>query len=255
MIETTTATSVHTDWVEYESNGATIQAYLAMPAPAGTWPAVILVHENPGLLEHRQDVTRRLARLGYVALTPNLYSRIGGKAPNDANDLERKRNIALATPDQQVLADILNGYRYLGNRPEADTARTGLFGFCMGGQKGFYAACHSDVFRCYVDFYGPVIARAELQPDRKDHSYLPYAANLSCPMQYHVGDQDAPCPLNDVEQLRAELSKHGKQAECFVYPGAQHAFHSDTEPRYHLEAAELAWKRAVDFLSQHLQSR
>ena len=244
---------IRTEWVEYTSQGATIRAYLAEPQGTGPFPSIVMVHENPGLIPHRQDVARRLARLGYVVLTPNLYSRIGGEAPKNADDLEERRQIVLATQDEQVCGDILDGVQYLKTRPEADTKRLGLFGNCMGGQKGFYAATHSDAFTCYLNFYGPVIARAELQPDREDHSYLPFAKDLSCPMQYHVGDKDTACPMPHVEMLQAELQKHGKDVEFFVYPGAQHAFHGDHGPRYHPEAAALAWERGTAFLDKHLK--
>jgi carboxymethylenebutenolidase len=248
-------TDVRAEWVEYTSLGATISGYLATPQQgSGPWPAVMMVHENPGLIPHRQDVTRRLAKLGYVVLTPNLYSRVGGKQPTGKDDLDERRNIVLATQDEQVHADLLNGVEYLKRaRPEADTQRLGLFGNCMGGQKGFYTATHSTIFTCYLNFYGPVIARAELQPDRQDHSYLPFAKDLSCPMQYHVGDQDTACPMPHVEMLKQELAKHHKDVEFFVYPGAQHAFHGDHGPRYHPEAARLAWERGVRFLDRYLK--
>ncbi len=245
---------VLTEWVEYDSDGATVSAYIARPPVQTPSPVMVLVHENPGLTEHRQDVTRRLARLGYFSITPNLYSRLGGKSPVGVDDLDRKRQIALATQDPQVFGDIMNALRYLEGRPEADLSRAGLFGFCMGGSKGFYTACHTDRFRCYVCFYGPVIARAELQPNRQDLSYLPYAKDLTCPMQYHVGDKDTACPPPHVELLRQELAKYSKPVEFFIYPGADHAFHSDTEPRYHPQAAALAWERAVAFLDKQLQA-
>jgi len=248
-------TDVRAEWVEYTSEGAKISAYLATPQEgSGPWPTVMMVHENPGLIPHRQDVTRRLAKLGYVVLTPNLYSRIGGNAPESPDDLEVKRQIVLATADEQVHADILNGAEYLKkNHPEADAKRLGLFGNCMGGQKGFYIATHSNIFTCFLNFYGPVIARGELQPDRKDHNYLPYAKDLSCPMQYHVGDQDTACPMPDVKMLQEELAKYHKDVQFFIYPGAAHAFHGDHGPRYHPEAANLAWQRGMAFLDKHLK--
>ena len=250
----TVAPDVRTEWVEYTSEGASISAYLAQPEATGAWPTIVMVHENPGLIPHRQDVARRLARLGYLVLTPNLYSRIGGEPPKTDDDLEQRRQIVLATLDEQVHADLLNGVEFLKSRPEADLNRLGLFGNCMGGQKGFYTATHSNIFGCYLNFYGPVIARAELQPDRQERSYLSDARNLSCPMQYHVGDQDPVCPLPQVKLLQEELARHGKEAEFFIYPGAQHAFHGDHGPRYHPEAAELAWQRGTAFLDKHLKA-
>lgn len=251
----TVTSDVRAEWVEFHNAGTTIRGYLAEPLEEGAWPTVVMVHEQPGLIPHRQDVTRRLARLGYVVLTPDLYSRIGGKQPTGENDLEERRNITLATADEQVHSDLMSGVEYLRTRPEADMTRLGLFGNCMGGEKGFYTACHTDVFTCFVNFYGPPIARAELQPDRKEHSYIPDAKNLSCPMQYHVGDEDKACPLDQVEMLREELARWNKDVEFFIYPGAQHAFHGDHGPRYHPQAATLAWERATAYLDKHLKAQ
>jgi carboxymethylenebutenolidase len=245
---------VRAEWVEYPSEGATIRAYFALPDGAGPWPGIVMIHENPGLTEHRQEVTRRLAGEGYAVLTPNLFSRIGGASPDDPSDLERKRQIALATPDEQVFADVMNGCGYLRGRAEVRADRLGLIGFCMGGSKVLYTATHTDAFRCYVAFYGPVKQRAEVTPDRQDHSYLPYIPNLSGPLLYHVGDQDTACPMDEVEQLRQALAEHGKTAEIHVYPGALHAFHDDRGPRHHPEAAALAWERTLPFFARYLQS-
>jgi carboxymethylenebutenolidase len=247
--------AVRSEWVEYSSQGARIRGYLALPDAAGVWPTVIMVHENPGLTEHRQEVTRRLAREGYAVLTPNLWSRLGGKAPSGATEEERRRNIAVNSPDEQVFSDIMQGYALLRERPAADTRRIGLMGICMGGSKGFYAACRSPAFRCFVDFYG-AISRVEYTPNGEERrSYLPLARDLACPIQYHVGDQDPVCPMDEVELLREELAIHGKPAEFYVYPGAVHAFHDDTLPqRYHPEAAALAWERGLEFYRRYLQA-
>src|SRR5919199_858826 len=96
---------VRAEWVEYPSEDITVRAYLALPEGRGPWPTVIMVHENPGLTEHREDVTRRLAKEGYAVLTPNLWSRFGGKAPTGATEEERRRNIAVNSPDEQVFSD------------------------------------------------------------------------------------------------------------------------------------------------------
>ncbi len=238
---------VRTEWVEYPSGGITVRAYLALPDGRGPWPTAIMVHENPGLTEHRQDVTRRLAAEGFAVLTPNLYCRVGDQQPQGAEAIAR------ATPDEQVFADVMAGYAYLRGRPEARPDRTGLYGICMGGSKAFYTACHSNAFRCLVDLYG-AIRRLSYGPSGPEQSsYLPLVPQLSCPIQYHVGDQDHVCPMVEVEALREALARHGKEAEFYVYPGAVHAFHDDTLPeRYHPAAAALFWERAVVFLHRHL---
>jgi carboxymethylenebutenolidase len=245
---------VSSEWVEYQSRGAAVRAYLAGPIGTGPWPGIVMIHENPGMTEHRMDVTRRLAVQGYMTLTPDLFSRIGGKPPTGETDVERRQKIDLALPDDQVFDDLVNGYQCLKSRREVIQDRIALYGICMGGGKGFYTVCRTNVFRCYVDFYGPVIVKGEVTPDGKERSYLPFANALSCPMQYHVGDQDVVCPLEHVEQLRQELSRHGKNAAFFIYPGAQHAFHDDSARRYHPEGARLAWDRALQFFASHLKS-
>lgn len=211
-----------------------------------------MVHENPGLTPHRQDVTRRLASLGYVVLTPNLYSRIGGAAPTPDSPQERRRRIKVVTPSEQVFSDLENGRRFLLTTDRVLVDRIGLLGHCMGGSKGFYTACHTDAFRCFVDFYGAVSEAADMTPSGEPYSYLSFARNLACPMQYHVGDRDNTCPLDEVEQLRTELAVHRKSAEFFVYPGAAHGFHDDASDRYQPQAALLAWERATAFFKAHL---
>lgn len=249
---TLSAAEIDTDWVEYESLGATVRAFFAAPSGSGRGPAIVMVHENPGLTPHRQDVARRLAALGYTVLTPNLYSRIGGASPTADSDRERRRRIKAATPNEQVFSDLESGRLFLlaGGRALGD--RVGLLGYCMGGSKGLYTACHSDAYRCFVDFYGALSEAADVTPSGEPSSYLPFARNLGCPMQYHVGDQDNVCPLDEVEQLQAELARHGKSADFFVYPGATHAFHDDSGRRYEPEAARLSWERATAFFRTHL---
>jgi len=225
-----------------------------VPSGDGPSPGIVMIHENPGMTEHRLDVTRRLARAGYATLTPDLFSRIGGKPPVGETDVDRRRKIDLALPDEQVFDDLINGHRYLIGRPEAISDRIALYGICMGGGKGFYTVCRTDVFRCFLDFYGPVIVRGEVTSDGRDRSYLPLTRDLSCPMQYHVGDQDAVCPPDHVERLKQQLTRNGKQAEFFIYSGAEHAFHDDSARRYHGGAATLAWERALKFFQLHLKS-
>jgi len=228
-----------------------VRAYLACPEGDGPWPGIVMVHENPGLTPHREDVTRRLATEGYVALTPNLYSRIGGAPPPTETAEERRRLVRAAAPNEQVMADLENGRAVLAARREVFGDRIGLFGHCMGGSKAFYTACHSQNFRCLVDFYGAVVEGQS--PDSAGFSFLPFARDLSCPMQYHVGEEDNVCPMDQVEQLRAELDRHHKSAVFFTYPGASHAFHDDSAPRrYRPEAAALAWRRAMGFFAEHL---
>ena len=111
------ASQLRSEWVEYSSGGAAIRAYFSVPQGRGPWPGVVMIHENPGVTEHRMDVTRRLAAAGYATITPDLFSRVGGKPPSGASDVERRQKIDIALPDDQVFNDLMNGYGYLKVAP------------------------------------------------------------------------------------------------------------------------------------------
>src|SRR5438309_10611076 len=121
-------TSIRTEWVAYPGDGVEVRAYLAHPEGAGPWPGVVMIHENPGLTVHRQEVTRLLAAEGYAVLTPNLFSRIGGEAPGGADDHERHLKIGLAVPDEQVFGDLVRGHDYVLERPSIARRPMGLIG-------------------------------------------------------------------------------------------------------------------------------
>ena len=130
------AAQPRSEWIEYQSRGATIRAYLGLPAGAGPWPGIVMIHENPGVTDHRMDVTRRLAGAGYVTITPDLFSRIGGKPPSGASDVERRQNIDIALPDDQVFDDLMNGYQFLKNRDGTIQSRIALYGYLHGRRQG-----------------------------------------------------------------------------------------------------------------------
>jgi carboxymethylenebutenolidase len=243
-------TGVRAEWVTYPGDDVNVSAYLARPDDAETYPGIVMIHENPGLTEHRQEVTRLLAAEGYIILTPNLFSRIGGKPPG-GDDHERHRAIGQAVRDEQVHGDLMHGYDFLIAKAGVIPDRMGLIGFCMGGAKGLYTACNSNVFNCLVDFYGPVEQSAERYGIGR--SLLPHAKNLSCPIQFHSGTKDTSCTPEEHEALKAALARHGKEAEFYMYEGAKHGFHGAGE-NHHPEHAPVAWSRALGFLHRHLKT-
>jgi carboxymethylenebutenolidase len=184
-------------------------------------------------------------------ITPNLFSRLGGKAPGGDDDHARHLAIGMAVRDEQVHGDLMASHQYLVDLDDVDASRIGIIGFCMGGAKALYTACHTGVFKCLVDFYGPVEQSAERYGVGR--SLLPYVPNLSCPIQFHSGDRDESCTPEEARALAAELKRSGKDAECYMYEGAQHGFHGDGA-RHHPQAAALAWDRALEFLRHHLQA-
>jgi carboxymethylenebutenolidase len=145
----------------------------------------------------------------------------------------------------------MHSYDYLLACDGVNPDRVGIVGFCMGGAKGFYTACNSPVFRCLVDFYGPVEQSAERYGIGR--SLLPYAKHLSCPIQFHSGTKDTSCTPEEHAALQAELARYGKEAEFYMYEGAQHGFHG-AGANHHAAHAPVAWGRALEFLHRHLQS-
>ncbi|HEY3115360.1 MAG TPA: dienelactone hydrolase family protein, partial [Chloroflexota bacterium] len=110
-------TRVRPEWASYPGDGVTVSAYLARPEGTGPWPGIVMIHENPGLTEHRQEVTRLLAADGYVVLTPNLFSRLGGEAPK-GDDHSRHLLIGQATRDEQVFSDLMHGLDFLSEQAD-----------------------------------------------------------------------------------------------------------------------------------------
>jgi carboxymethylenebutenolidase len=240
---------VRAEWVAFDNAELAISAYLARPAGEGRWPAIVMIHEGSGLRADRQQVARELAAEGYVVLTPNLYTRIGGTPPAERDLAVRHRIVGLALQDEQILTDLLAGRAYLQGRAEVLPDRTGLIGFHRGGSAGLYATCKTDVFHCFVDFYGPLDQSAE--EFTIGRSLMPRVKDLTCPIQFHVGDQDEDCPPAQVEVFRQELARYGKVAECYSYPGAGHAFHRPGRTQ-HPAAAALAWERSLEFFHRYL---
>ena len=230
-------------------------------------PALAIAFEMYGLADHIKDVAFRLARQGYVALAPDLYSTDQDWQHLDTWDVERGRAasrsgqeavteaaIAALPRDQQSGArralpwiatlgsrDLLPHFSaavdYLKARPDVDPARVGVVGFCMGGGLAARLATTRDDLAVAAVYYGPMPA-----PEQ--------AANLRCPLIGHFGALD---PLAQRARLFEEaLQKEGKAGAVYYYDGAPHRFFNDTRPFYQAGPSELSWARTLDFLSNHL---
>lgn len=221
--------------VEFPSNGATGQGYLASPE-SGSGPGVIVIQEWWGLVGHIKDVCERFAREGFFALAPDLYKGDTTTEPDEAAKLMMGMQIDRAARDMSGAVDAVMA--------RSGRDRVGVIGFCMGGGLALVLATRRpDAVAAVVPFYG-LVPWSEAQPD--------FSA-MSAEVQGHYAEQDEFTSPEAVRELEAKLNSMGKQAELFVYPGAQHAFFNDTRPEvYHGEAAELAWQRAVEFLRSRL---
>ena len=215
-----------------------IKAYEARPKTGGPLPALIVIHENRGLTEHIKDVTRRFAGQGYVALAPDLLSRVGGRE-KFATDDDAVAGINTLSSDG-VQQDLQSTFDYLKSQPYVKTDHIGVIGYCWGGGNSLLMATKVRELRTAVVYYG-------LNP-----SNLNDVANITGPVLGIYGEEDPRITVN-VPQLAEAMKKYNKTFEYKVYPGTFHAFFNDTGTRYNAEAAADAWKITLDFLQKNLQ--
>jgi carboxymethylenebutenolidase len=222
----------------------TIAAYYARPKGGKNLPVVILVHEIFSVHEYFKDLCRRLAKLGYLAIAPDLYGRQG-----DVTNLERDDifKIVSTVPDAQVMSDLDAAMSWaLANG--GDKARVGITGFCWGGRIVWLYAAYSKGLKAGVAWYGKV----EGTPDPL-HPKLPIdvVAQLNAPVLGLYGAADAGIPNDGVERMNAALKTAGKDSHIHLYPDTPHAFHADYRPSYRKEAAEDGWRRMLDWFKRH----
>ena len=221
--------------IEFPGEGATLLGYLARPSQDGSFPVILVCHENRGLTAHIEDVTRRLAMAGYVALAVDLLSRQGGSAQVGESNVPG----ALGNIDPgQFVSDFRSGWAYLQEQPYAEAERVGMVGFCFGGGVTWLMAVEMPELKAAVPFYGP-------PPPEEDLPRI-QAAVLAI-----YGELDGRI-TDTAERIEAAMLANGKIFEKEIYPGADHAFHNDTSSRYHPEAAMAAWARTLDWFGRYV---
>ena len=209
--------------------------YLAAPAGAGKAPGIVVIHENRGLSPYIEDVARRAAAAGYVALAPDALAPAGGYP----GDEEKGREMFNKLEQPKVIEDFIAAYPALQARPECN-GRIGVVGFCIGGLYTNIMATRLPELRAAVPFYGP-------PPNN-----LADAAKIKAPMLIQLAGNDN--YVNSRWPAWEEALKANKVSYTMrIYPGTQHGFHNDTTPRYDEAAAKLAWQRTLDFFELHLR--
>jgi carboxymethylenebutenolidase len=235
--------------VKVKTADGEMPAYRAMPAAGGNFPVVLVVQEIFGVHEHIKDVCRRLAKLGYFAITAELYYRQGDVTKFTDNQ-EIFAKVVNHVPDSQVMSDLDSAVVYAESTGRADTSRLGVTGFCWGGRITWTYCVHNPKVQAGVAWYGRLVApsKAPLQPAYP----VELAPHLKVPVLGLYGAEDASIPVAHVEQMRAALKGAGNTAsEIVVYDGAPHAFYADYRPSYRKEAAEDGWKRMQAWFRQH----
>ncbi|QDU61632.1 Carboxymethylenebutenolidase [Planctomycetes bacterium Pan216] len=224
-------------YVEYDSpeGGGKMRGLLVKPSSAkGKLPGVLVVHENRGLNPYIEDVARRLAVAGFLALAPDALAPLGGYPGNDddGRTMQRKRD------REEMTQDFIAGAKYLQKLPDC-TGKVGVVGFCFGGGMANQLAVRiPDVIAAAVPFYGA-------QPEASD------VAKIKSPLLLHYGELDRRINAGWPAYEKA-LKENGVKYEAFIYEDANHGFHNDTTPRYDDEAANLAWKRTIEFFKKNL---
>lgn len=228
---------IHADYVTYPSPNGTgdVRGYLVRPAGVDDpLPAVLVIHENRGLNPYIEDVARRLAKAGFMALAPDGLTSVGGYPGNDADGRELQRTVDGA----ELMNDFFAGFEYLLNRKDC-TGKVGAVGFCYGGGVVSAIAVAYPELAAGVPFYGR-------QPSASD------VAKIQAPLLIQMGELDERINAGWPE-FEAALKSNDKVYEAYIYEGANHGFHNDSTPRYDEAKAELAWGRTVEWFNAHLK--
>jgi carboxymethylenebutenolidase len=223
-----------------------VPAYRAMPAGGKNLPTILVVSEIFGVHEYIADVCRRLAKLGYLAIAPELFARHG-----DPRKLSNVQEILSAivgkVSDKEVMAD-LDACANWAKSNGGDPARLGITGFCWGGRQTWLYAAHNPNVKAAVAWYGRIDGEVN---DRTTHYPLDVAGELKGAVLGLYGGKDQGIPLDDVEAMKSAIAKAGGKSQLHVYPDAPHAFHADYRPTYRKDAAEDGWQRLQAWFKQH----
>jgi len=250
------ATAIHTPAdgldagpVQIPAQGGNMPAYRAAPQGRTGLPTVLVVNEIFGVHEYIQDLCRRLAKAGYLAIAPELFAR-QGDASKYTEIARLRTEIIDKVPDDQVMAD-LDAAAAWAARQGGDPKRLMITGFCWGGRIVWLYAAHNPKLRAGAAWYGHV--RNTTSPI-KPADPIAVVDKLAAPVLGLYGEADAGIPVADVEQMRAALgtgSEAAKQSQIRLYKEAPHGFHADYRPSYRKDAAEDAWRRMLDWFERY----
>ena len=227
---------VKTEFINYPGETGEVKGFLAWPKTGKKFPAVLIIHENRGLQPHIQDVTRRMAKEGFLALAPDALSPLGGTPEND----QAKAVTMIGQLDtDKTIKNFVAAVKYLKTNP-LSTGKVGCTGFCWGGGMTNQVAVNSPDLDAAVPYYGK-------QPTAEQ------VAKIKAPIMAHYAGDDA--FINPgIPAFEEALKKEKKEYQIFMYEGAKHAFNNDSNPeRYDEKSAKLAWLRTIAFFKEKLK--
>jgi carboxymethylenebutenolidase len=238
---TTDADGLEAGEVKIPAQGGEMPAYRAMPARGSDFPVVLAVHKIFGVHEYIKDVCRRFAKLGYLAVAPDLYARQG--RVDNLKDFADIRKVVGQVPDAQVMSDLDAALAWAAE-DHGNASKVAVTGFCWGGRITWLYAELQPKLRAAVAWYGSLVSRqpTALQPK----SPIELVDNLHCPVLGLYGEADAGIPVASIEQMKEALKAAVKtNCEFVVYPRGNHGFHADYRPSYQKEYAEDGWNRLL----------
>lgn len=230
----TTEDNLLTETIQYNGVNGTMSAYVAKPKLDKKYPAIVVIHENRGLNAHIEDVARRVANAGFLAIAPNILSPLGELPKNDD---EIRAKFSTLKPDEN-LANFKLAFNYLKSRKDFN-GNYGCVGFCWGGAMANSLATEVQDLKAAVAFYGR-------QPDAAA------VGKIKSAVQLHYGGLDERVNAG-IPAYETALKENKINYELYIYEGVNHAFHNDTAPtRYNEVAAKLAWERTIQFFKKYV---
>jgi len=225
-----------TDFIKYTGETGEVKGFLAWPKTGKKFPAVLIIHENRGLQPHIQDVTRRMAKEGFLALAPDALSPLGG---TPEKELDKAVAMIGQLDKDKTVKNFVAAVKYLKTQP-LSTGKVGCTGFCWGGGMTNQMAVNCPDLNAAVPYYG-------MQPTEEQ------VASIKAPIMAHYAGDDA--RINQgIPAFEAALKKYKIEYQIFMYEGVQHAFNNDSNAeRYNEKAAKLAWSRTIAFFKEKLK--
>jgi carboxymethylenebutenolidase len=247
------AQAIHTDTVGLDAGEAKVPVkdgqlpvYYARPAKGTGFPIVLVNEEIFGVHEYIQDICRRLAKLGYMSVAPEIYFR-NPDFPKMTDTQQVMRDVIFKAPDAEIMSDLDATLDWAAHNG-GDSKRMAEVGFCFGGRNTWLYAAHNPNLKAAVSFYGLIKTPTS---DIKPQTTLDIADQIHCPLLGLYGGQDPSNPVDLVHQAEAKAKAADKTVEIAIYPDAPHGFHADYRPSYRKADAEDAWNRTIEWFKRY----
>jgi carboxymethylenebutenolidase len=232
--------------VQLNTSDGKMEAYVAQPKDGGTYPGVVVIQEAFGVNSHIKKVTERIAAEGYVAIAPDIFHRETERLI-PYSEMPKAIATMQRVVDSKAMEDVGAAIAHLKSQSNVKSGSLGVIGFCMGGRLTYLAAAHhSKDVKCAVPFYGGGISMGNPSP-------LSRTGEIKCPMYLFFGAKDQLIPMDQVNQIKAELTAKKIPSQMAVYPEPGHGFFCDDRGSYHEASAKDAWEKTKSFFAQHLK--